>query len=80
VPQVDHCLIDLIHVGALLLQDLPPIHREAEPSDEDQHLPLIGDGEREGCTHPLKFIHVGLEVGTLPQTIKFEFHSNLVVN
>ena len=33
--------------GAVLLQDIPPILREAEALDEDQDLPLILDGKKE---------------------------------
>ncbi len=72
-PQIDHSLIHLIQVRALLLQDVPPVLREAEPSDKDQDLPLIRDDDPcrgEGCIHLLEFIHVALEVRPLPQTIK----------
>ncbi len=65
-----------------MLQDVPPLLRESEPSDEDQDLSLIRDGDPckgEGCIHILELVHAGLEFGSLPQTIKFELDPNFMV-
>jgi hypothetical protein len=85
LPEVYDSLIHLVQGGTLLLKYVPPVLTQAEPSDEDQHLPLVSNGDickGEGCIHLLELVHImmiGLEGGPLPQTIKLELNSDFMV-
>ncbi len=82
LPEVDDSLIHPVQGDTLLLKDVSPIFTQVEAPDEDKHLPLISNGDvckEQGCIHLLELIHVGLEGGPLPQTIKSELDSDFMI-